>query len=119
MKSIDLFGKKFGVLRVTKRAPNDRHGKKNWYCRCECGNTIRVRQDNLTAGRTQSCGCGNKSGDIIRDPHVIPDPRSIAETPPRLPIPANLLPEPHDPFPGMTLLTTPYNPKDPFDESKG
>lgn len=28
-----------------------------WLCECECGNTIEVRNSNLTSSSTKSCGC--------------------------------------------------------------
>lgn len=51
----DWTGRRFGMLTVTEYA-----GKKNgyhlWRCRCDCGNTLEVRQSNLSDGQT-SCGC--------------------------------------------------------------
>lgn len=28
-----------------------------WYCKCDCGEEKKVRQSNLTTGRSKSCGC--------------------------------------------------------------
>lgn len=33
---------------------------RRWSCLCICGATVVVRQDNLTRGITESCGCLNK-----------------------------------------------------------
>jgi hypothetical protein len=32
-------------------------GRTFWHCSCECGEITRVRQDNILAGHTVSCGC--------------------------------------------------------------
>ena len=31
-----------------------------WYCKCDCGNTVVVRGENLKSGNTRSCGCIEK-----------------------------------------------------------
>lgn len=59
----DLTGQVFDRLTVINRAPN-RNNKTFWYCRCQCGNEIEVRSDQLKSGRTKSCGCYSK--DILR-----------------------------------------------------
>lgn len=55
MSSKDLTGEKFGRLKAIKRERID--NRTYYYCKCECGNTIRVRADSLTSGNTKSCGC--------------------------------------------------------------
>ena len=55
----DITGLRFGRLVVIERAENQ--GKRvMWRCLCECGTEIVTRGDNLTSGRSQSCGCYNK-----------------------------------------------------------
>lgn len=58
---LDLTDKTFGRLRATARAQDAQtsKGKRTpmWYCECECGNTVTVRQSSLTSGHTKSCGC--------------------------------------------------------------
>lgn len=50
-------GLRFGRLRVVALADRDsRHGR-YWRCVCDCGKQKDVRSDNLTSGKTQSCGC--------------------------------------------------------------
>lgn len=51
----DLVGQQFGRLIVIENLPG---GKKK--CKCQCGNIIEVKTDNLTSGNTQSCGCYQK-----------------------------------------------------------
>lgn len=59
----DLTNQKFGLLTVINRAPDhiSPNGRKRvkWHCKCECGNEIDVFSDNLTRGKTLSCGCYN------------------------------------------------------------
>lgn len=51
----DLTGRKFSLLTVRKLYKSTPQGSV-WECRCKCGNRIRVRSDQLTSGRTTSCG---------------------------------------------------------------
>lgn len=56
-KVIDLVGKKFGKLLVTKSAGNNRFGTRLWECLCDCG-TIKIWPTGvLNDGRAKSCGC--------------------------------------------------------------
>ena len=59
-RHIDLTGLRFGKLVVLRRAEN-RKGRVCWECECECGRKLVTRGDNLTSGRTQSCGCYNRA----------------------------------------------------------
>ena len=52
----DLTGRRFGRLKVIKRAAN-RGNHTAWRCRCDCGKVTFIRTSNLTTGRSQSCGC--------------------------------------------------------------
>lgn len=58
-KCLDIVGKKFGRLKVIKRIEN-KNGKSNWLCVCDCGKTVSVLGKNLTSGNTSSCGCFHK-----------------------------------------------------------
>ena len=51
----DLANQKFGKLLVIKY-----NGNGKWLCKCDCGNKIIVRSDNLKTGHTKSCGCIHK-----------------------------------------------------------
>ena len=56
MKLKDLTGNRFGRLTVIGR--KEPHGKiVEWDCKCDCGNEVVVRGNNLTSGNTKSCGC--------------------------------------------------------------
>ena len=55
-KIIDLTGQRFGKLVVIKRAPN-KNKRTMWLCKCDCGNEVEVRSDQLRGGVTNSCGC--------------------------------------------------------------
>jgi hypothetical protein len=59
-KVIDLTGKRFGKLTVTKRAKNDKYGNASWICECDCGKEIIASANNLKSGGTKSCGCLKK-----------------------------------------------------------
>lgn len=73
-KSIDLTGKRFGMLTVLSRSERkDNHGL-YWICRCDCGREKEVRGDNLKNGTAKSCGCTkkiNNTGELPEtQPHV-------------------------------------------------
>lgn len=55
-KIIDLTNQRFGKLVVIKRAPN-KNKRTMWLCKCDCGNEIEIRSDQLRGGITKSCGC--------------------------------------------------------------
>lgn len=55
-KLIDLASMRFGRLVVVSRAENVGRTTR-WNCLCDCGNLVIVRQPDLKARKTQSCGC--------------------------------------------------------------
>ena len=55
-KIVDLTNERFGKLVVIKRAPN-KNKRTMWLCKCDCGNEVEVRSDQLRGGITKSCGC--------------------------------------------------------------
>lgn len=68
---MELTGQRFGDLTVLQSAGvrMRTNGKQRplWRCRCACGVTTVVVQDNLTSGNTRSCGCLRKlNGDLTR-----------------------------------------------------
>ena len=61
-KNPNLTGNRYGSLTVLSPADpvfkSKRTGKRRtWLCRCECGNEVIKREDNLLSGHTRSCGC--------------------------------------------------------------
>jgi hypothetical protein len=54
---IDRTGQRYGRLTVVERAENDRLGKTQWRCVCDCGAFATVRIDHLRSGDTKSCAC--------------------------------------------------------------
>lgn len=59
----NLLGKTFSFLTVIARAQRVRPGDSGWFCRCVCGNEIKVQSARLRAGRIKSCGC--KRGELV------------------------------------------------------
>ncbi len=71
----DLVGHRFMLLAVIRQATSSEI--KNitgnciqWFCQCDCGNTLIVPSNQLTSGRTKSCGCGKSAW--ISEKHAIP-----------------------------------------------
>ena len=54
---IDITGQRFGRLTAIELSGHNRHGKRLWRCRCECGREIVCVGSALKSGNTQSCGC--------------------------------------------------------------
>lgn len=54
----DLTGRKFGRLKVIEFS-HSKNRRSYWLCLCSCGNKKAIRSDQLTGGRTKSCGCLN------------------------------------------------------------
>ena len=47
---------RFGVLTIVKYNGKEK-GRSSWYCLCDCGSLVIVREDHLLDGNTTSCGC--------------------------------------------------------------
>lgn len=47
---------RFGRL-IAVSVHHSKNHKRFWECTCVCGNTVVVRQDQLTTSKTRSCGC--------------------------------------------------------------
>lgn len=53
----DRIGDKYGRLMVVSHAGKDHRNKHLWLCLCDCGNEKVVVSDNLSSGKSNSCGC--------------------------------------------------------------
>ncbi len=69
---VDILGQKFGRLVVYKRAKKGSDSRACWWCKCECGNRLKVAGKDLRLGHTKSCGClqKEKAGFERRKPGV-------------------------------------------------
>ena len=56
-RTIDLSGRRFGMLVVISRGENHPSGVPRWLCRCDCGTELLVRGAMLRRGTSRSCGC--------------------------------------------------------------
>ena len=52
-----LTGIRFGKLTVISLVGVDKYYDKLWFCKCDCGNEVVVKQGHLRSGHTTSCGC--------------------------------------------------------------
>ena len=57
---VDITGQRFGRYTVVRRVENDKRGKSQWLCKCDCGVYKVVGGQTLKNGTTQSCGCLHK-----------------------------------------------------------
>ena len=62
----DLTGQRFGMLLVTRRAENNRHGCAVWHCVCDCGTSKAISGNHLVTGNTASCGCAYRDKKAVR-----------------------------------------------------
>ena len=53
----DLSGQTFGKLTVVSFDGRNKNRNAKWLCKCECGNEKTVTGNQLTSGKTKSCGC--------------------------------------------------------------
>lgn len=53
----DRTGDKHGRLTVVSHKGKDQRGKHLWLCLCDCGKEKIVVSDNLSSGKSNSCGC--------------------------------------------------------------
>lgn len=55
--NVNLEGMKFNHLTVIKYAGTDKHQRRLWECRCDCGATTYATTSALKNGYKKSCGC--------------------------------------------------------------
>lgn len=53
----DRTGDRYGRLVASSHAGKDHRGKHLWLCKCDCGNEKVIVSDNLSSGKSNSCGC--------------------------------------------------------------
>lgn len=58
-----LVGARYGRLRLLRKQRID--GATWWDCICDCGRETRVRDANVAAGRTRSCGCSHQEPQVL------------------------------------------------------
>jgi len=64
---IDRTGNKFGKLTVLNLdLEKSTKKRKFWVCICECGETRSINGDNLSGGRTKSCGCLQVENQLVQ-----------------------------------------------------
>ena len=54
---LNRIGMRYGRLTVISHKGKDNRGLHLWECRCSCGNTKIVVGQNLSSGKSKSCGC--------------------------------------------------------------
>ncbi len=59
-KFLNRIGMRYGRLLVVEYKGKDKRGKHLWLCKCDCGNEKIVCADNLSSGKSKSCGCLKK-----------------------------------------------------------
>lgn len=52
-----IIGKRFGRLVVIRLDYIDSAHYTHWICKCDCGNSVSIRRNQLTSGDNVSCGC--------------------------------------------------------------
>lgn len=60
-KALNLIGERFGKLTVINRGKNSKHGKTQWLCKCECGNSVVAVGSDLKLKKYTSCGCSKRT----------------------------------------------------------
>lgn len=63
MKTLDITGRRYGLLTAIEKvlAPAGVKRNMHWRCACDCGAETVADVQNLNKGRTQSCGCGRST----------------------------------------------------------
>lgn len=60
MKVIDLTGQQFGELTVLERVENDKNGRTQWKCKCNCGNIVVISSSDLRHKNHPRKYCSNQ-----------------------------------------------------------
>lgn len=54
---VDVSGQRFGALTALHPHGRDAYGRALWQCRCDCGQVLAIRSNNLRPRNSRSCGC--------------------------------------------------------------
>ena len=78
-KVVDMTNQKYGLLTVISRGENDKFGKAQWWCQCECGSPLKlISGAALRRGLVLSCGCNKlKKMKEYNDAHVTDETGNI------------------------------------------
>lgn len=68
-----MVGKRFGKLRVETFVGYNKHKKRLFKCRCDCGEVTTVVGGKIRSGETVSCGCHRKTIHIRHGKHRTPE----------------------------------------------
>jgi hypothetical protein len=63
---IDLTGRRFGKLTVTRRTKTQSCKKAKWLCECDCGTEVIVSGTSMVSENTLSCGCARENRETLR-----------------------------------------------------
>ena len=66
LRIVNLVGKRFGLLLVESFSHLNKHNESIWKCKCDCGGTCYVANNELRNGDTKSCGCLKASYNELR-----------------------------------------------------
>ena len=66
------------MLAIKKTRTDD--GRLAYLCKCDCGNEVIVRKDNLISHTTSTCGCGRSSSGEIYIESILKDNNILYET---------------------------------------
>ena len=53
---LNLMGNRYGKLTAISDAGKNKHGKRLWYVKCDCGNEKAIVASSLVSGHSKSCG---------------------------------------------------------------
>jgi hypothetical protein len=56
----DIIGQRFGKLTAIEPTKQDKKRNTYWLCKCDCGNRVERKLNDLVHGYTKSCGCLRK-----------------------------------------------------------
>lgn len=76
---LNLVGMTFGRLTVIARDPRRPRPHSYWVCQCSCGQTKSIRMTGLRSGKTNSCGCLQRTAHITHGMSRTPEFRTWSQ----------------------------------------